>query len=196
MEFSEWILPVAAATLHGFAYLIYNVDAEKKTTDPNLFSWFIWSFTAVLNALTFKDMNQNWLSALQFFTGSAASILTFFLTLRRVKMSWPNKFELGSLLLAVTAGFLWAKWHQAGWANMLLLLALLLGFVPTYRGMKEKPSRERPRAWFMWTGAFLITLLNVVVQGYKWTSCIMPLFGAVLHASVGVLTYRKVRESS
>lgn len=183
------LLAVSAAVLHGVAYLLYNLRAHRRQSQPNLVSWFIWSFCAFLNAVTFMEMNQSWLSALQFFTGSAASIVTFFFIYKRSERRWPAWHEWLAIGVALSAAYLWIQWHQSTQANLLLVFAVGVGFVPTIRGVWRDPCRETAFPWYLWTVAFLLTGVNALFFTDNPWALVMPVVGAIAHGTVGILAW-------
>jgi len=93
-----------------------------------------------------------------------------------------SKQDLRILCLGALVVILWQVFSAATWANMLVLTAIIIGFRPTID--RVKAGKEKPQAWTVWTIAFSITLLNVVITYQSWEKYIMPCFCIVSHAAI------------
>lgn len=174
------LLGVAAALLHATAYILYNRQARQKKSVPNPVSWFVWMIVAVLNALTYKAMNDSFVLALQFIVGTFGSVITFFHVISIGKISKLEKSEYWTLVLAFIAGAIWWIFQSATCANLILALALLIGTWPTFRGVLDDPTKETSTPWIIWCCAFIVTFLNVAIQkGWTWALITPALFGIV-----------------
>lgn len=163
------VLGVTAALLHGVAFILYCIQTRFGKSSPKSASWALWAFLATLNALTFHGMTSNWLVTIQFVTGSVGCIATF-----------------------LFAMFVWWIFRTAAVANMIIFIALVISFIPTYEGVWANPTKETPRSWVLWGLAFFITAINVIVSGKgRPLNLVMPIGGAILHAGVGYLSRRK-----
>ena len=168
------------------AYGLYIVQAQLGKSDPNPVSWFLWSYLATLNALSFSAMNDR-VAALQFFAGSVGCLATFFYVLIIGRFKWPIVREWWMLVLGSVAIIGWQQF-TATTANMILAGILIYSFEPSIRGVHEDPWREKPLAWWMWTIAFGLTGLNTFLFKGGWTlSLVMPVVGVVCHALVAIL---------
>jgi hypothetical protein len=189
------VLGILAAVLHGTAYVLYNMQAKLGKSSPNAASWSIWAFLATLNALSYREMSGDVIATLQFFTGSVACILTFVYVLTIGKFSWPRLKEWGLFGLGLLATLVWWKLRSATGANMIVVIAFLISFVPTFEGVLRDPSKETPRSWVLWTIAFFITITNVLLRGGKPIVLLMPVILLVAHGSIAVLSRQKRKES-
>lgn len=183
-----WILGITAALLHGAGYVIYNVQAKKGDSKPNIVSWFIWALMAGLNATSFSGVTDI-PHALQYMVGTFAAILTFVLALRWRRFDWPETIELVILVLCLASMAMWYGFKDASFANAIVLVPFLISFWPTWRGVRENPRNEKPLAWNMWSLAFAVNLTNnLVTWNGKWMSIINPLILLLCHWSIVYLS--------
>lgn len=187
-------LGVMAALLHGIAYILYNVQTKLGQSQPNSASWSIWAFLATLNALSFREMSGDTIAALQFITGSVACILTFVYALVIGKMTWPKRKDWIAFGLGLAATGVWWKFRSATGANMVVLLAFLISFVPTFSGVLTDPNKETPRSWVLWTIALLVTTLNVSLQKGWHMALVTPTVLLVAHGSIAYLASNTRKE--
>ena len=182
-------LGVSAALLHGVAYLLYAVQTKVGRSSPKSASWGVWLFVTIINALTFNVMSANWVVALQFFAGSLGCTGLFFYMLATKKLKWPTVGEWGIVGIGVAATMVWVIFRNAAYANLIIFFALAIPFKPMYEELWRDPSKETPRSWVLWTLAFLITTINVVVN---WKgqplSLVVPIGGALLHGKIAILS--------
>lgn len=188
-------LGLTAALLHGVAYVLYNVQAKLGKSSPNAASWSVWAFLATLNALSYREMSGDLVATLQFFTGSVACVLTFLYVLTIGKFSRLKPKEWGLFALGLLATVVWWKLRSATGANMIVLVAFLISFIPTFEGVWRDPFKETPRSWTLWTLALLITTTNVVLRDGKPIALLTPIVLLVAHGSIAILSvqWRKAK---
>lgn len=188
------VLGLMAALLHGVAYVLYNMQAKLGKSSPNAASWSVWTFLAVLNALSYREMSGDVVTTLQFFTGSVACMITFLYVLTIGKFSKLKLKEWGLFTLGLLATVVWWKFRSAIGANMIILVALLISFIPTFEGVWRNPFKETPRSWALWTLAFLITTMNVVLRDGKSIALLTPIMLLIAHGSIAILSTQSRKE--
>lgn len=191
MEHLSLVLGLTAATIHVAAYFLYNVQTHVGQSKPNAASWSIWVFLSILNALTYHGAGQSVALTLQYFAGSVACFLTFVYVLRIGRFEWPARKDWLYAGLGAIAGILWLRFHQAGYANLVITGAILISFGPTFRGVLRDPTKEIPRSWILWTAACLVTTLNVALQHKSLIAYVSPIALALAHGYVAVLCRSK-----
>ncbi|MFH1099153.1 MAG: hypothetical protein V1723_04545 [Candidatus Uhrbacteria bacterium] len=184
-------LGVAAALLHGAGYLVYNIQTKLGKSNPNTATWGIWVFLATLNAFSYRAMSGDTVIAFQFFTGSVACVLTFLYVLAIGKFAWPKREDWEVFALSALAAIIWYVYRNATYANMIVAVTLALSMIPIFRDVWTNPRVEHPFAWWLWTAAFVVTTVNVVLRGRgQLPNLVLPIGGAVLHGAVAVLARR------
>ncbi len=187
------ILPIAAAFLYLIAAILYNVQIINGKSKPNAISWSIWSLLAIVNVFSYGAMIDNWVAALQFFAGSVACIITFVICLIKKRFDCPSNIEWAIAAICLIAILVWIIFRSATYANMVVVVAFVFSFVPTLTGVFNDPRKERSLPWTVWTIAFSITLINIVLIGKEWMAYLIPGGGLIGHALVGLLVIKKRR---
>jgi hypothetical protein len=181
-------LGLMAALLHGVAYVLYSVQTKIGKSSPNAASWSIWAFLATLNALSYHEMSGDLVASLQFFTGSVACILTFLYVLTIGKFSKLKPKEWGLFVLGLLATLVWWKFRSATGANLIVLVAFIISFIPTFEGVLRDPFKETSSSWILWTLAFLVTTTNVVLRDSKPIALLTPIVLLIAHSSIAILS--------
>ncbi|OGF26047.1 hypothetical protein A2303_04575 [Candidatus Falkowbacteria bacterium RIFOXYB2_FULL_47_14] len=185
------IFGVMAALLHGTSYFLYNLQAKSGKSTPNIASWGIWVFLAALNAFSFREMSGNTVLALQFFTGSGACALTFLYVLSIGKFARPKPREAVVLALGLFSAAVWWIFRSAAGANMIVLLALIISFFPTWEGVWRDPYKETPLTWVLWTAAYGFTIIAVIIKHGQLLSFFTPVACLIMHGAVAILSTEK-----
>ena len=183
-------LSVAAALLHGIAFILYNIQTKLGQSKPNATTWGLWAFSATINAFSYSSMSGDMIVALQFFTSSVACILTFLYVLVIGKLSWPKRKEWALVGLVLFAVFVWWKWSATS-ANVIILVAVTFSFIPTFEGVWRDPFKETPLSWTLWTLAYLVTATNVLLRGNHLVALVSPIGLLIAHGSIAVLSTQK-----
>ncbi|MFH0892327.1 MAG: hypothetical protein V1867_06120 [Candidatus Falkowbacteria bacterium] len=185
------IFSVIAALLHGTSYFLYNLQAKSGKSTPNIASWGIWVFLAALNAFSFREMSGQTVLALQFFTGSVACALTFLYVLSIGKFSRPKPREVAALALGLLSVAVWWIFRSASGANMIVLLALVISFIPTWEGVWSDPFKETPLTWVLWTAAYGFTIVAIIIMRGQLLSFFTPAACLIMHGAVAILSTEK-----
>lgn len=182
------VLGLTAALLHVVAYVLYNMQTKLGKSSPNAASWSVWAFLAIFNALSYREMSGDAVVALQFTIGSVACVFTFFYVLIIGKFSRLKPKEWGLFALGLLATLVWWKFRSATGANIIVLVAFLISFVPTFEGVLRDPFKETPQSWVLWTLAFLITTTNVFLRDGKSIALLTPIVLLIAHGSIAFLS--------
>ncbi|HEY0010324.1 MAG TPA: hypothetical protein VGB97_00220 [Candidatus Paceibacterota bacterium] len=154
-------------------------------------SWSIWAFLSTLNALSYREMTDDWVSTLQFVTGAVACILTFLYALFSGKFAWPKPREWVVFALGAIAVLVWWKYQSATAASVIVITAFMVSFIPTYEGVIKDPYKESPMAWVLWTIVFAVGALIVVLRDKEPIALLNPILLAISHGGVALLSTRK-----
>ncbi|MFA4846109.1 MAG: hypothetical protein WC654_06150 [Patescibacteria group bacterium] len=188
------VIGIVAVLIHLAGYTLYNIQAHRGHSTPNLTSWGLWAFLAALSALTYSAFSHDLVTTSIFYAGTAAQIFTLLFALSTGKFTAPKREEYIVILLALIAIYIWWSDRNAGGANLVLLAATLLGGVPTILGVWRNPKLEKPVPWLLWSLAFLLTIVNVVLRGNGFAlNLAMPVAGLVLHGTVAILAFRRIQ---
>lgn len=188
METLSIILGITAALLHGSGYLVYNIQTKLGKSEPRIITWLIWVFLTIINALSYNVMSGDFVATLQFFMGSVACIITFSYVVMIGKFKKPEKHDWLMFGLAMLAMTVWAIFRSATGANMIILLATTISFIPTLKGVWGNPFVETPPAWNLWTIAYVISTINLVLRGCPAVAFVGPVAMVFAHGAIAVLS--------
>jgi hypothetical protein len=206
MENIVLILGIITSCTHIVAFIIYNVKYIFGNTKPNLISWFLWAALATLNFFSYKSMSGDFIVSMLSLAGSIMCTLTFVIYVIKGILLKKGKFSLDKieclvLVMGLIAIFVWAltkyvlnleKDKAAMWANFLILLSVSIGFITTYRGVLKNPKNEPTTPWFIWSTAFLLQIVVVIIAwNGKYQNFAYPASMLILHFGVGVVSMRK-----
>ena len=191
LSWSE-VLGWMAFVIHLSAFVIYNRKMLSGQVRPNAATWTIWAFAASLNCLTYFFISEDWVKVLVPIAGSTACIFTFFFSLARGGFRRPDRFDIMVLVMGLGALLLWWWTRQAAHANLLLQVALNLAFIPVIRDVWDRPDRESPLPWSIWTLAYCVQLTIVLGRGLgHWEELVYPVTAILSHGLIGVLALRR-----
>lgn len=184
------VASVVASLLHLVAYGLYTFCACKGKTKPNATVWGIWAFLGVLNATSYATVTDL-VSGMQFMAGSMACIAAFAVMLFAGQFKPLTKKDVGYLATGMVAGTVWYIFKSAALANFIILFAYGISSWPLIEGLWRDPTTEDPVPWWLWTAAFVITTIVVILKHGLSVGVISPSLFLLMHFSVAILTYRK-----
>lgn len=185
-------LSITAALLQGLAFIIYLRQVRFGSSTPNPASWTVWAFLAVLNALTFWKASGDMLATMTFFTGGVMCTVVFVYSLFAGKFSKLDNVAKTSLIIGLVACFVWWKQQDASYANILVAFGFAVSSWPTLQGVWQDSRKEKSLPWFIWTAAFTLTLLNVILRWKGQSiSLLMPTECVIIHGVVATLAVPK-----
>ena len=192
MEFSG-ILGIVAALIHTLAYLDYNSGVLKGTRKPNGPTWIIWATIATLSATSYFSMSGD-------LAKSALPLMNIGLCIATFGIAWwlkcfkkPSKYDVGALVIGLSAGVIWKIYQSAEYANLILQVAITIGFMPTFLLVWENPRAESPRPWLIWTFAYIVMLVTVMLRWRgQWYDLVYPINSIVLHTAVTTISIVRV----
>lgn len=188
----EVILGVIAGLIHIVAFLIYHRQMLQGTSKPNQATWTLWVFISTLNCISYIVMSGDIIKGLLPIASTAACIAVFVVSLFKGKLSKLNFGDQIALMLGFASIFVWRAYRSATYANLILQICILISFIPTYRGVWKEPSNEKALPWFVWSSAYILTIIVVFLrwQG-QYQDLVYPINCLLLHGGVGILSLRK-----
>lgn len=191
------VLSLLAGCLHLIAVGIYNKQMLKGTSQPNTATWSLWAFLIVLNVSSYAVMSGDWVKSVLPAAGAFASVATFLFSLYKGKLSKLDRLDTFALGIGIVSGLAWWYYKSATFANLILQVSIVISFVPTYRGVLKDPRKERALPWYLWSTAYLVGMIVVFLRWQnQYEDLVYPFLCFLLHAPVGLLTYREKREAS
>lgn len=187
------VLAIFTSFLHIIGYIVYNYQVMRGSSKPNTATWFLWSLITILNFTSYNIASGDWVKSLLPTIGALMVITTFLLILFRGKFSKLNKFDNLALVAGLISVLVWWQFNSAVYANLILQIAILIGFVPTYLGVLRNPKNEKPLPWLIWSAVYVLGTIIVLLRwNGQYIDIIYPLVtGLMAHSGVALLSLRK-----
>jgi hypothetical protein len=151
-------LALIAGLLSVMAFVLYNWKNLVGATHPNVSSWAVWAFITILNFTSYKKLTGDWVKSLLPMANAVMCILTALLALRTGSFRSLSGIDQLCLLIGIVAGLCWWIFKSKDYAETLvqiiLEVAIVIGFIPTIVGAVHNPSSEPWMSWLLWTVSF------------------------------------------
>ena len=165
------ILLGAIAIIVGLSgFIPYFIDIIHGKTKPHAFSWLIWSLspTIVFSAQISRGGGAGaWLAAAQ----AVACLMVFAIALFRGEKEIVL-LDKACLLAALLGVGLWAVMNNPLYAVVLITMVDAVGFVPTFRKSRKRPSEETLIMYALNGLGFAISLF--ALQAISLTTVLYP----------------------
>ena len=173
---------------HSLGYYKYIKSTVGGVTSPNRTTWGIFSLLTGLELATYwvgnhRSVLKTALPVVDFL----GAMVVFSATIWRGKFEKMTKTELAVVACQLVGIISW-RWLGAMNSNLLLQIAVILAFVPTWAEAKG----EDPAPWFLWAlGGYGVELLVVSLNLNNWKEVAYPVVNLLCHLAVGVIALRK-----
>jgi len=183
-------LAIVAGMLSVTAFIIYSWSILAGHAQSNISSWAVWTFLTMLNARSYvKLLKDDWLKGLLPVANAVMTIATLFCAI------WTGSFKTLSgidevcLVIGVIAGLVWIIWKSAKVVQMVLQIAIVVGFIPTFIGVWQYPIHEPWFPWLLWATCFATQCLVVKANPKRtsWIEFLYPVDMLICHGAVFVL---------
>ncbi len=189
------ILAALSCALYAYAYIEYNRNVIRGTTKPNGATWAIWSVIAIISTSSYFVASGDIWKSLIPLANILLCVGTFVLAFSGGKFKKLNAIDWCALTIGIAAAVVW-KMTTATYGNLIVQVAIITGFIPTWRNVWKTPSCEDPFPWWMWCGSYVIAMEVVILRWrHQWIDLVYPTLCIFLHASVplvGIIS-RKTR---
>lgn len=196
------MLGIFSGILQFIGYCVYTHNVSKDKIKPNPASWLIWAYGNILVCLSYLflvDGNLTFAAEILPIVCSITCVIVaiYFMIIGKFRplVSFEKKiifFDLCVTLIWASSEFLGLDILPVGAIHILLLLSTVMSFIPLYKEVFVDPTVEKPKAWFIWSFAYVLLLVVVILEGSNLYSLLYPILYTVLHAVVGVLAYKKM----
>lgn len=182
------VLTLVTSLVQIVGFVIYDLQAFKKMSKPNVASWAIWAGITVLNFTSYRSMSGDWMVSLLPTVSSIFCILTFIVAIAKGgRFSKLDGFDRSALVLGIAAMIAWRVLNSAAYANLIVQAGVVIGFVPTWRNA----HKERPAAWFIWTSAYALGIILIAMRWTgQWENLVYPGLCFFAHLAVGIVAAR------
>ena len=187
------IIWIAAVTCSTYAYWRYYKDTTQKGgTEPNRWSWLIWSASTMMEALTYEAVSADFLKGGIFFISGCLCFLVTVFIWAKSKWEKPTASEIACVLVSILALVVWLYFEQTLFGHLLMVAALPIAFFPTWKDAWQNPSTENSPAWGLWAIGDLLTMAFVLLRLNNWEEVPYAAIEFVCHALVwSIVAFRQ-----
>lgn len=182
MNWDFW-LALAGVMLALIGFGLYLPGIFRKRTKPHLFSWLIWVVTM---SITFTAQLKNGGGNGAWVTGCGCLIC---LTVTLLSLRYGDReftrgdwIFLGSALAAIP---LWLVTHNALYSVLLVTFIDVIGFLPSYRKVYQKPFDDDYSIFLLATLEYLLSFLSLAE--YNWITAIFPILMIIFNGGFVVI---------
>ncbi len=180
-------LGVFASILQILGYIEYGRQVFSNRIRPNIASWGIWAFSAILESTSYIFLSEDWVKNLLPFSCALSAILFFLIAFKKGHFSKPSKFELYIVGLDFLILIVWFLTKSPLLANVLFVVSAIISFIPIFKNCFIKPEDENALPWLIWAIAYLVMSITVLLRWSKWEDFIYPFTFFILHVLIAYL---------
>ena len=197
MNFGKFSLSERLAIVAGLLSVASNgsyvLQVITGAVKPAAVSWGLWSLITVLNFGSYKSMSRNWVKSGLSLLGSIQCILIFVTALFVGTVGRIDRFDIAVAAIGVIAAVTWHSLKRHGFAkaphlaNLIVQVALTVGFIPSFRSVWANPNGESALCWFGWTLMFAVQTAVVRLNSKEratptqWEEFVYPVNSTLLH---------------
>ncbi len=181
-----------AGTLSLVAFLTYSQKTFQGQTHPNITSWCVWSFITILNFTSYKKVTGGWIKSLLPTANAIMTIVVLGIALWKGSFGHLGWINAICLVFGIVAGIVWIVEDSPATAQVLLQIAIVIGFIPTITAVYISPGSEPWQEWLLWIFSFIAQFVAVRSTWEKKTyiEFLYPVNMIICHAIVFLLTVR------
>ncbi len=155
------IAAALASTWSLVAYIIYGWKTFIGEAHPSISSWAIWGFLTILNFTTYKKVSGSWIKSALPTLNSAMTLVILFCAIHSGSFEKISTIDSICFLLGLFAGLGWYIAKSPSFAQILLSIALVVGFIPTFTAAYSFPGNELKYSWILWTCSYVAQFFAV-----------------------------------
>lgn len=184
------IFGLAAGVTQLVGYLIYNWTANGKI---NTGSWSIWALGGGIDLVSYYAITDgDWVVNALPAACAAGAVLTFLHALARKRFEKPDVTDWVFVGLDGAITIVWT-YTNAVTANLLYQASNISSFIPLVRGLLAGNEKEEPLPWMVWTLAYSLLSVSVILRYEIWEELAYPISHAIIHAVVYLIIVEKRR---
>lgn len=170
-----YFLGLLAQFILAVSILPYTISIFRGTVKPNRISWFIWSvigFAFWLITPATADEVTKMLTVIFMINPTVIFILTLF----KGKYIQPDRLEVFSLIVGLSAILVWYFYRQSSgvFPISMAIFADFCALLPTLRFVFISPDEEAPLAWICFFLGSLIAVFGI--EQYTLESLLLPVY--------------------
>lgn len=149
-------------------YVYYFFDVKGSHIKSNKWSWLIWSFTMLIETLTFNEISKDFWKSGIFFISTACCVVVSTLIWSKSKWQKPHWTEFVCVSVSIVSAVLWLVFNLTVWAHLIVVISLPIAFIPTYRDAWNNFKHEDTPSWLLWVLGDFFALLLIIFRYEKF----------------------------
>ncbi len=179
---------VLAGIIQVCGYWIYNRKLAKNEIRPNVTSWAIWGIGSFIAYALYSDLANDWVKEFLPLVCAIAAVATFVHMAVRGSFQKPDRTDVQIFALDIAVVSFWIYSNDPILSNVLLELDIWISFAPILRSTWKHPETEDATPWKLWSVAYLLFTIAVIMRWEKWWDLLLPLNYLVLHVAIWAFT--------
>lgn len=185
-------LGILIGVTHLLGYWIYyRTSSLYKETAPNTASWSVWAFGSIVNLLTYASMSNDWVKDILPAVCSVACLVIYVSYLRQGKFEVPKFSDILIFSADIMATIVWMSTNSPLIGNMACQGSEVISFIPIIRETMRHPRRERPLPWIIWSIAYALDVILVIIRWRQWGDMVYPVTSLALSLTMIIITNRR-----
>lgn len=185
-------LGILIGVIHLLGYWIYyRMSSLYKETSPNTGSWSVWAFGSVVNLLTYSSMSNDWVKDILPAVCSLACIVIYVSFLRQGKFEVPTLSDILIFSIDIMATMVWFSTNSPLMGNIVCQASDAISFIPIIKETMRNPRRERPLPWIIWSIAYVLDVILVIIRWRQWGDMVYPITSLALALTMVIITNRR-----
>jgi len=170
-----YYLGLLAQFILAVSILPYTISIYRGTVKPNRISWFIWSVIGFAFWIITPESADKVTRMLTLIFMINPTII-FILTLFKGEYIEPDRLELFSLIVGLSAIVIWYFYRQNSgiFPISMAIFADFCALLPTLRFVLSAPDEEKPLAWIFFFLGSLIAIFGI--EQYTLESLLLPVY--------------------
>ncbi len=188
------VFGIVAGVVQLAGYWVYNKKLESKEINPNATTWAIWGLGSFVAVMLYQDLAHDWVKEFLPIVCSIAAFGTFVHMMIKGSFQRPDRLDIEMFLLDTAVVTYWIMSDDPISANVLLEVDIWISFLPILRSTWNKPETEDPKPWFIWSIAYTLLTVTVLMRWEKWWDLLLPVNYLILHLAIwGIAKFRTAR---
>lgn len=182
---------VLASILSLSAFIAYSWKTLIGQTYPNISSWAVWSFLTILNFTSYRKLTGDWVKSILPTANAIMTLIILACAVRSGSFHELSIIDTVCFVIGIIAGIIWWLQKSPSTAQLFLQTSIVIGFIPTLKGVYDLPATEMWEAWLLWTLCFTCQFVAVKkTWSGKYLELLYPTSMFICHGIVFVMALR------
>ncbi len=182
------IISVFAGILQLFGYLVYNRKILSGEIVPNAGSWLIWALGGVATTVSYIFVSDDWVKDILPVVCASSGIVIFIFCLAKGRFERIDLVDWMIISFDIAITIYWYLSKETLVANMLYMASEVTSFIPIFRYVWKNPLSEEATPWILWSVAYFLMGITVLMRYEKWEDLFYPVVLFILSMGVAVLS--------